>query len=172
MPLLIAGGARLVVRSVRGARDIPLEDFFVAYQKQDLQADEIVERVRLPRLGKDVHFRAYKISKRFDQDISALCGAFALKIAAGRVEAARIAFGGTAATPKRALACEAALAGQAWTLATVEKAALALEKDFAPLSDMRASAEYRMAAAKNLLKKVFLEWEGAQATRVLEVVHG
>ncbi|MEX0644371.1 MAG: xanthine dehydrogenase small subunit [Parvularculaceae bacterium] len=172
MPLLIAGGATLVLRSARGAREMPLENFFLAYQKQDLQPDEIVERVRLPRLGKDVCFRAYKIAKRFDQDISALCGAFALNIAGARVQSARIAFGGMAATPKRASACEAALAGHPWTIATVETAMAALDKDFAPISDMRASAGYRRMAAKNLLNKVFLEYGGAHATRVLEAANG
>ncbi len=172
MPLLIAGGAWLVLRSLRGERALPLQSFFLAYQRQDLQPDEIIERIHLPRLHAGVYFRAYKISKRFDQDISALCGAFALEIVDGRVDAARVAFGGMAATPKRASSCEAALAGKAWTLETVENAAAALERDFSPISDMRASAGYRMAAAKNLLKKAFLEWEGAHETRALEAVHG
>lgn len=170
MPLLIAGGAKLVLKSAKGEREIPLEDFYIAYGRKDLQADEIVARISLPRLGEDVFFRAYKISKRFDQDISALCGAFALTIRDGRIAAARVAFGGMAETPKRAAACEAALKDAPFSTATAEKAAAALESDFTPISDMRASAGYRMTAAKNLVRKVFLEREGAQETRVLEPV--
>ncbi len=167
MPPLIAGGATLLLRSLDGSRELPLEQFFIAYGKQDLRPGEIIERVRLPRLRDAVFFRAYKISKRFDQDISALLGAFAFEIVGGVVRGARIAYGGLAEIPKRAASIEAALAGRPWTMATIETAALMLEKDFAPISDLRASAEYRMAAAKNLLKKAFLEYQGA-ATRVLD----
>lgn len=175
MPLLIAGNARLVVRSANGTREMPLEDFFIAYGKQNLQPDEIVERVILPPLESTSFFRAYKISKRFDQDISALCAAFAFDIADGHVHSARIAFGGMAATPKRARACEAALTYAPWTIATVESAMAVLAKDFTPISDMRASADYRMRAAKNLLMKAFLESTGEGSTRVLDakaVSHG
>jgi xanthine dehydrogenase small subunit len=168
MPLLIAAGARLHLRSAGGAREMPLEDFFIAYGKKDLKPDEIVEAVFLPRLADDVHFRAYKISKRYDQDISALCGAFALKVVEGRILSARIAFGGMAATPARARAAEAALAGAAFTRAAAEQAAAALDRDFTPISDLRASAGYRSAVAKNLLLKAFLEWEGAET----RVAHG
>ncbi len=163
MPLLIAGGAMLVLRSQKGAREIPLEEFFVDYGKQDLHDDEIVERVSLPRLGKDDYFRAYKISKRFDQDISALCAAFNFTFKNGRVECARLAFGGMAATPKRAKHCESVLNGADWSQEAMETAAVALEKDFAPISDIRASAQYRLAAAKNLLRKAFLEHDSAPA---------
>ncbi len=174
MPLLIAGGARLRLRSIRGARDIPLEDFFIAYGEQDLRDDEIVERIFLPHLAKGAHFRAYKISKRFDQDISALCAAFNFTIDDGRVSAVRVAFGGMAATPKRAIKCEAALKGAEWSRASIETAAAVLSEDFVPITDMRASADYRMTAAENLLRKAFLEFDGAEA-RVLKpvaVAHG
>jgi len=175
MPLLIAGGARLFVRSARRARELPLEDFFIAYGKQDLQPGELVERVFLPRLDNDAFFRAYKISKRFDQDISAQCAAFALRISSARIGAARVAFGGMAATPARARGCEEALQGAPMSLETIENAAAALEKDFTPISDMRASDRYRVTAAKNLLHRLYLEWEGAHETRVLEekaLAHG
>ena len=170
IPLLIAGGAKVALASAQGSRELALEDFFLSYGRQDLRPDEIVERIRLPRLKDDVFFRAYKIAKRFDQDISALCGAFAFEIIGGRIKSARIAFGGMAATPKRASACEAALTGQRWTAAAIEGAAARLEDDFKPISDMRASASYRMTAAKNLLTKAFLERGSAQSTRVLQAV--
>ena len=125
----------------------------------------------MPAPKPGVLFKVYKISKRFDQDISAVCAAFALDIDGGVVRAARIAFGGMAATPMRASACEAALTGQSWTPETVEAAVKALAVDFTPLSDMRASAAYRMLAAQNLLRKAFIESRDAPPeTRVL--AHG
>ncbi len=170
-PALIAAGASLVLRRGDTQRTMPLEDFFLAYGKQDRAADEIVEAVIAPPPKPGVLFKVYKISKRFDQDISALCAAFALEIVGGTVRSARIAFGGMAATPKRAPACEAVLIGKPWTAETVEIAAAALARDFTPLSDMRASAAYRMLAAQNLLRKAFIESQaGAVETRVLE--HG
>jgi xanthine dehydrogenase small subunit len=108
-----------------------------------------------------VRVAAYKVSKRFDQDISAVCAAFALEFAGETIRAARVAFGGMAATPKRAAACEAALAGQPWTAATCERAAAALTKDYTPIDDMRASAAYRMTVAQNLLRRFHLESTGA-----------
>jgi xanthine dehydrogenase small subunit len=169
-PPLIAAGATLVLRRGHATRTVPLEDFFIAYGKQDRASDEIVEAVIVPAPKPGVMFKVYKISKRFDQDISALCAAFALDIDGGVVRGARIAFGGMAATPKRAAACEAALVGQPWSEATIEVAAAALEADFTPLTDMRASAAYRMLAAQNLLRKAFAESNGAAETRVL--AHG
>ena len=156
-PLLIAMGARLLLRHGETQREIPLEDFFLAYGRQDRAPGEVVAGVTIPRPAPGWRFSAFKLSKRFDQDISAVCGAFNLKISGGRVEAARIAFGGMAATPKRAQEAEAALTGQCWTEATVEGACAALERDFSPIGDMRASADYRRQAAANLLRKVHLE---------------
>ncbi len=156
-PLLIAMGARLKLRRDEVEREIALEDFFLAYGKQHRAAGEVVTGVIIPRPRPDWHFSAFKLSKRFDQDISAVCGAFNLKITDGHIEDARIAFGGMAATPRRALATEAALRGAPWTLGTVEHACSALEQDYAPISDMRASADYRRQAASNLLRKVHIE---------------
>jgi xanthine dehydrogenase small subunit len=166
-PALIALGATLVLRKGRETREAPLEDFFIAYGRQDRRAGEFVEAVIVPRPAAGTLLKVFKLSKRFDQDISAVCGAFALTIDSGTVKAARIAFGGMAATPKRALACEAALVGKPWTPAVVEAACGALDQDFQPIDDMRASAAYRSLAAKNLLRKVFAEESGA-AARVLE----
>jgi len=172
-PALIALGATLVLRKGALTRALPLEDYFLAYGKQDRRPGEFVEAVIAPRPDPATLYRVFKLSKRFDQDISAVCGGFALSIKDGVVENARIAFGGMAATPKRAAACEAALTGQAWTEATVEAAAAALAGDFQPIDDMRASAAYRLTAAQNLLRKLFADSRG-EAVSVLdaEPVHG
>ncbi len=167
-PALIAANATLVLRRGAVTRRMPLEDFFIAYGKQDRSPDEIVEAVIVPAPKADALFKVYKLTKRFDQDISAVCAAFAVQIDDGVVTDARIAFGGMAATPKRAVACEAALVGQAWTTDVVEAAAAAMPSDFTPLSDMRASAAYRMLSAQNLLRKAFIESQDAGVeTRVL-----
>ena len=120
-----------------------------------------------PKIARDRVYRIYKLSKRFDQDISAVCAGISIGVEDGRIADARIAFGGMAATPKRASACEAALTGKAWTEGTVRAAAEALAQDFQPIGDMRASAAYRLKAAKNLVLKAFLE--SAAPVRVLEV---
>jgi xanthine dehydrogenase small subunit len=163
MPPLVALGTRVVLRKGAARRELPLEDLYLAYQKTALRPGEFVERVRIPRLRPGLELATYKVSKRFDQDISAVCAAFALELDRGTVRAARVAFGGMAATPKRACACEAALAGRPWTEATCEQAAAALATDFAPITDMRASAAYRLAVAQNLLRKFHLETSGRLA---------
>ena len=157
MPALIALGAELVLRKGAARREIPLEDLYIDYGKQACAPGEFVEAVRVTKPREGLVFKAYKISKRFDQDISAVCGAFALEIVGGTVESARICYGGVAAVPKRAHAAEAALAGQRWNEAGVAAAVAALERDFTPISDMRASAGYRMETARNLLRKAWRE---------------
>ena len=156
-PPLIALDARLVLRRGEEQREILVEEFFIDYGKQDLQPGEFVECIRLPLPQAGWDFRCYKVSKRFDQDITAVLGAFNLKFEGGQVAAARICYGGMAATPKRATACEAALIGARWDEATLERGRAALAEDFAPISDMRASADYRLQVAKNLLTKTFVE---------------
>jgi xanthine dehydrogenase small subunit len=156
-PALIALGSRVVLRKGAGSRTLPLEDFFIAYGKQDRAPGEIVEAIEVPLTAKSFELGCYKISKRFDQDISAACGCFNIRVEDGRVAAARICFGGMAATPKRASNVEALLAGQPWKIETVERAAAAFDQDYTPISDVRASASYRMRAAKNLLLKYFHE---------------
>jgi xanthine dehydrogenase small subunit len=157
MPGLIALGGRVVLSNRERARTLPLEDLYVAYMKKSMGADEIVEAVEVPLPRPGWRFRTYKLSKRYDSDISAVCAAFAIRCDGRRIEEARVAFGGMAATPKRAAAAEAALAGRAWNEATVRAAMAALSADYAPLTDMRASAAYRSAAARNLLYRFFLE---------------
>ncbi|UDL91712.1 xanthine dehydrogenase small subunit [Mesorhizobium sp. PAMC28654] len=170
-PALIALGAILVLNGIEGRRELPLEDFFVAYGKQDRSPGEFVEAVILPKLRPNQKFAAYKISKRFDQDISAVCGAFAVSIANGLVDDIRICFGGMAATPKRASACEAAIVGQPWSELTIEKAVVKLAADYAPMTDMRASSSYRSRVAANLLRKFLVETTQVDAgTRIIETV--
>ncbi|WP_044050326.1 xanthine dehydrogenase small subunit [Planktomarina temperata] len=152
-PALIAMGARLVLRRADERRTVNLEDFFIAYQQQDRRPGEFVESIELPK-AQD-RLRCYKLSKRFDQDISAVCGCFNLEQEAGVITQAQIAFGGMAATPARARKTEAALCGQPWSLETVHQAKSAMAEDFTPLSDMRASAGYRAQAAGNMLIRYF-----------------
>ena len=169
-PALIALGAHVILRRGHERRDIGLEDYFVAYGKQDRQPGEFVESITIPLLPKGELFACYKVSKRRDEDISALCGAFRVSIdGEGKVGMARIAFGGMAATPKRAAGVEAALVGKPWVTATIEAALAAFPADFQPISDMRASAEYRMLAAQNLLRRFHLETTGSGERLAREV---
>ena len=165
-PALIALGARLHLRQGDTRRDMALEDFFVAYGKQDRAPGEFVEAITIPRQTDQL--RCYKLSKRFDQDISAVCGCFNITVDAGHVVEARIAFGGMAGVPARASAVEAALIGHPWDEITITAAMPAFATDFSPLSDMRASAAYRTEAAQNLLLRYFHDMNG-QSVSVLEV---
>ncbi|MGR3506299.1 MAG: xanthine dehydrogenase small subunit [Paracoccaceae bacterium] len=165
-PALIALGATLHLRRGDTRRDMPLEDFFLDYGKQDRLGGEFVESVSFRR--QPDRLRCYKLSKRFDQDISAVCGCFNITVAEGRVAAARIAFGGMAGTPKRAGHVEAALIGQPWTEATVTTAMQAFADDFTPMSDMRASARYRLQTAANMLRRYYLEDTG-HSTSIMQV---
>jgi xanthine dehydrogenase small subunit len=165
-PALIALGATLHLRRGQDRRAIALEDFFLEYRKQDRLPGEFVEAVTLPAHAPA--FRVYKLSKRFDQDISAVCGGFNVTVIDGKVQNARIAFGGMAGIPKRATAVEAALVGNRWTLETVAAAKAAMAQDFAPMTDMRASADYRLMAAQNMLTRYFHDLAGRPVS-VLEV---
>ena len=166
-PCLIALDSILMLRGSSGAREIPLEDFFLDYRKTDLAKDEIIEAVRVPKLGDGQIFRTYKISKRYDQDISSVIGAFRLTLADGVVTAARIAFGGMAAIPKRAVNCEAALTGTVWSEDAVRQAAAVIGEDFSPIDDHRASAGYRLRVAANLFVRLFRDVEGADDVEVM-----
>jgi xanthine dehydrogenase small subunit len=156
-PALIAAGARIVLRRGDERRELPLESFFIEYGKQDRKPSEFVERIILPKPEAGLRFRAYKVAKRFDQDISAVMGAFALRLEAEKVTHIRIAFGGMAGTPKRAKGAEEAILGQAWNEATLAAACEALARDYTPLTDWRASADYRARIAANLLRRFHLE---------------
>jgi xanthine dehydrogenase small subunit len=165
MPALIALDATLTLRRGSGRREMPLEDFFLAYGRQDRRPGEFVESVLVP--DQPDRLRCHKISKRFDQDISAVLGAFNVTVEEGTVTGARIAFGGMAAIPKRARAAEAALLGRPWTEATVAAGAAALAEDFQPITDMRASAAYRLRVAQNLLHRAWVEDTQPVRTRLV-----
>ncbi len=167
-PALIALGAVLHLRRGTTTRDLPLEGFFVSYGKQDRLAGEFVEAVSIPRQADQL--KCYKISKRFDQDISAVCGCFNITVEDGFVTAARIAFGGMAATPMRAETVEKALIGNPWTEQVVLAAVPGFARDFTPIDDMRASSRYRLTVAGNLLRRCLTESQlGPRFTRVQEV---
>ncbi len=156
-PVLIALGAEVMLQSLRGIRILPLEEFFIDYGKQDREAGDFVAAIRIPRSQPGQIDAAYKISKRRDEDISSVAAGISVTITDGIVTAARLAFGGMAATPKRAAHAEAALVGQPFTAAAFDAAAKALTQDFTPLSDWRASADYRTTVAANLLRRFYLE---------------
>jgi len=160
MPALIALGAQVHLRCGDRHRQLPLEDFYLGYQKKDLQPGEFVSSVSVPLPHAGQFVASYKVSKRFDQDIAAVCAAFAIDLDGDTIRQARIAFGGMAAVPARAPQAEAALTGQRWTLQAMERAAQSLSTDFQPLTDMRASRDYRLQAAKNALLRCFHERNG------------
>ena len=156
-PCLIALDAKIVVAGPNGQRDIPADQFFIDYRKTSLAEDEVIVLIRIPLLANDQAFHCYKVSKRFDQDISAVIGAYRLSFSREGVREARIAYGGMAATPRRAARAEAALTGQPWTSESAARAGLVLAEDFEPIDDFRASAAYRTKVAANLIRRLHLE---------------
>jgi xanthine dehydrogenase small subunit len=160
MPALIALGAQIELRRGEHTRQLPLERFYLGYQRKDLARGEFVVSVSVPAPRAGQRLASYKLSKRIDQDISAVCAAFAVEQQGTGIVAARVAFGGLAAIPARAHATEAALIGRPWTAETFESAAAALVQDFQPLTDLRASNAYRLQAAGNLLRRFHLEAQG------------
>jgi xanthine dehydrogenase small subunit len=166
-PVLLALEAKLTLVSTRGARDLPLKDFFLGYRKTALAPDEVIKSLTLPRLWPGEVFFCDKLSKRRDQDISTVAAGYRLRIKQGKIEDARIGFGGMAATPKRASHVEEALKGQALSAATFESAAAAVAQDFQPIDDWRGSASYRLTAAANLLRRLY--WRFAEPQRAVEV---
>ncbi len=160
MPALMAAGASLVLRFDDSTRELGLDEFYHDYRVNDLRPGEFIERIRLPLPASGTSLHCYKLSKRFDQDISAVCVAFHLELANDRVNSVRIACGGLAPIVKRALHCEQALLGRPWTEETVEQGMAAFARDFDPITDMRASAAYRLQAGKNLLRRLYLETRG------------
>ena len=168
MPALIALGATLELRSGAATRSLPLQDFYLGYQQKDLAVGEYVAAVVVPAPGAGWRFASYKLSKRNEQDISAVCLGIAVDVdGSGLIVDARIAYGGMAATPKRAAAAEASLRGQPWSAAAFDAAIAALAADFSPLSDMRASSAYRLRSAGNLLRRFHLEHDGESAQAML-----
>ncbi len=174
-PILMSLDAEIELRHGSRVRRMPLADFYVDYMKNRMEPGEFVQGLAVPLTAMQRQVRAYKISKRFDCDISAVCAGLAIELDGDQVKAARLAFGGMAATVKRAATAEAALIGQPWDEAAVARAQAALAQDFKPLSDMRASAEYRLQVAQNLLRRFWLETRSsdplpASATSVFSVL--
>tara|TARA_Y100000590_G_scaffold153023_1_gene175734 strand:+ start:785 stop:2224 length:1440 start_codon:yes stop_codon:yes gene_type:complete len=166
LPLLLSLDAKVVLKSIKKTKVVPINNFFLGYRKTKLKKGQFIESVRIPLFSKNI-FKAYKISKRFDDDISAICASFNVEIKNKRIKNIRIAFGGMAPTPQRAKYCEKILLNSSITKEIIEKAEKALEQDFKPISDMRASRKYRMIVAKNLLKKCFLEIEHKKLIRAV-----
>lgn len=176
-PVLMALDAEVALRQGTRLRRLPLDGFYVDYMKNRLEPGEFLQAIVVPLDAFGRRVRAYKVSKRFDSDISAVCAGLSVEVEAGTVRQVRLAFGGMAAVVKRAAAAEAALLGQPWCEAAVEAAQAALARDFTPLTDMRASAAYRLEVARNLLRRFWLETRDADplpasATRVWTVVAG
>lgn len=167
-PMLIAAGADVILASANAERRIALEEFFIDYGKQDLRKGEYLKTICLPKPDKHQMFFAYKISKRFEQDISAVCMGMSFKLESGICKKVRIAFGGMAATPKRATMAQHALENQNWSAEAIYAAMTALDQDFTPINDMRASKTYRMDVAKNLLLKAWHEHQSGGTIQVLE----
>jgi xanthine dehydrogenase small subunit len=160
MPLLIALGAHIVLMSVRGHRELALEDFYTGYRQNKLATDEVLSWIKVPKPLAGEQIQIYKVSKRFEDDISAVCLGVALHVVDGTVTQVRIGAGGVAATPARALKTEAAMRGKAWTQATVARAQQVIGQEFTPLSDMRASAAYRREVLTQLLQRFWLQSQG------------
>lgn len=169
-PVLLALGASLLLRRGAEQRELPLDQFFLGYRITALQPGEFIEQIRIPRNTSAARqLRIYKVSKRLEDDISAVCAALYIEVQNGVVIHARVAFGGMAEVAKRAISCEAQLLGQPWQTATIERACQALELDFTPISDFRASREYRMQVAKNLLRRCHIEMTSPET--LMRVTH-
>jgi xanthine dehydrogenase small subunit len=160
MPALMALGARVELRLGSATRTVPLDEFYLGYQRKDMKPGEFVVAVSVPAANPQQRVASYKVSKRFDQDISSVCTGFVVELDGAVVRHARLAYGGMAAVPARAPVAEKALLGKPWSKASVEAAAAALAQDFKPLTDVRASDAYRLEVAGNLLRRFYLEGGG------------
>ncbi len=171
IPVLIALEAEVELRCGLTTRHLPLERLYLGYQRKDLAPGEFIVSVRIPSPSADLWVSAYKVSKRFDQDISAVAAAFAVRVEGGRVAYVRLAFGGMAAIAARSPAAERALLGAPWNEASIDAAAVRLAEDFTPLTDMRATGAYRLQAAENLLRRFYCEHSGSrEPTRTADAV--
>ena len=166
MPALLVLDTSLVLRKGDNSRTLPLNDFYIDYLETALQPGEFLEKILIPLPVNGDHVESYKVSKRFDQDISAVCGAYRLVLDGDKVGDIRVAYGGMAATPKRAEACEKTLRGNTWNEAFVDEAMNALDRDFSPLTDMRSTAEYRQRICRNLLRRFYLDTTDAGDERL------
>ena len=165
LPLLLSLDASIILQDFKKKIILPLKNFFVGYRKTRLKKGQFISSVRIPIFKKNI-FKAYKVSKRIDDDISSVCGSFNLEIVNKKIKTIRIAYGGMAPIPKRAINCEKILLNSNLSEETIMKAKKILEKDFQPIDDMRASSNYRMEIAKNLLTKCFLEIKNNKLIRL------
>ena len=165
LPLLLSLNAQVVLQDLKKTKILFIDNFFISYRKTKLKKGQFIRSIRIPLFENNI-FKAYKVSKRFDDDISSVCAAFNLEIVKNKVQSAKIAYGGMAAIPKRAIYCEKTLSNSLVTEEIIHKAKKALEKDFTPISDMRASGLYRMEVAKNLLEKCCVEIKQKKLIRV------
>jgi len=165
LPLLLALDCQVVLQGIKKNKILAINDFFVNYRKTKLKEGQFIHSIRIPIFNNNI-FKAYKISKRFDDDISSVCAAFNLIIENKKIKKIKIAYGGMAAIPKRAIYCEKILLNSTITKNVIDKAKSALERDFSPISDMRASGRYRKIIAKNLLEKCFLEINEKKLIRI------
>ena len=156
LPLLLSLNASISIESFNKKMTIPIKDFFIGYRKTKLRKGYFISSIKIPIFKKNI-FKAYKISKRIDDDISSVCASFNLEIVNKKIKDIKIAYGGMAAIPKRAFYCEKMLLNSSFSEDTILKAQKSLEKDFQPIDDMRASKDYRVEIAKNLLTKCFVE---------------
>ena len=165
LPLLLSLDASIVLQDIKKKMTIPLKNFFISYRKTRLKKGQFISSIKIPIFKKNI-FKAYKISKRIDDDISSVCGSFNLEIVNKKIKNIRIAYGGMAPIPKRAINCEKILLNSNFSESIILKAKKTLEKDFKPIDDMRASSSYRMEVAKNLLTKCFLEIKSNKLIRL------
>ena len=165
LPLLLALDSQIVIKDKSKTQILPLNGFFVGYRKTKLKKGQFIHSIRIPLLKKNI-FKAYKISKRIDDDISPVCASFNIEINNNKIKKIRIAYGGMSSIPKRAFNCEKILLNSFLSDKTIEKAKKLLEKDFKPITDARASKKYRMEVAKNLLEKCFLEVKQKKLIRI------
>ena len=156
LPLLLSLNAQVILQDLKKNKILFLDDFFISYRRTKLKKGQFISSIRIPILKGNI-LKSYKVSKRFDDDISSVCAAFNLEIVKNKFQSVRIAYGGMAAIPKRAVHCEKILSNSLITDEIIHKAKKALERDFKPISDMRASGSYRMNIAKNLLEKCCAE---------------
>ena len=165
LPLLLALDSQIVIKDKNKTQILPLNGFFISYRKTKLKKGQFIHSIRIPLLKKNI-FKAYKISKRIDDDISSVCASFNIEINNNKIKKIKIAYGGMSSIPKRAVNCEKILLNSFLSNKTINKAKKFLEKDFKPITDARASNKYRMEVAKNLLEKCFLEIKQKKLLRI------
>jgi xanthine dehydrogenase small subunit len=165
LPLLLALDSQIVIKDKNKTQILPLNGFFISYRKTKLKKGQFIHSIRIPLLKKNI-FKAYKISKRIDDDISSVCASFNIEINNNKIKKIKVAYGGMSTIPKRAVNCEKILLNSFLSNKTINKAKKFLEKDFKPITDARASNKYRMEVAKNLLEKCFLEIKQKKLLRI------